>query len=153
VPATGPAQATRFSDLFLRNSVVTPVNLEGTTLTLRVYAPGATSGTLDVFVSDTASGFGPSHPTDLASLSQKWTDITISIGGSASVKTDAVRQVNLLVTTGSAGSSVPTVVYVVSIRTSNLDVNETFDSSYGGFVKSGLVVVAGSTLAWSPSVP
>lgn len=146
-PLTDTAQAQRFADLLAPN-------LEGATLIIRAYAPGAMGGTLVTFLSDTMSGFSPTTiSTDLTSLSQKWTDITIPIATLGSFHANIVKQVNLEVHSSTGPWLNPTIVYVDSIRTSNLVVNDTFDSGFGNFVSSSLVTVTGSTIGWAASIP
>jgi len=145
--------ATRYSDVFTTG----PFNLEGTTITVRVYAPGATGGTLNVFLSDNKlpnTAFGPEYPVDLAVLSQKWTDITIPCQSSGAFDATAVKQINLRIQ-GAAGSvTSPTVLYVDSVRTSNKLVQDTFPSDIQGFAKSSFVAVAGSSPpTWIAAMP
>jgi hypothetical protein len=149
---TGSAQVHRFADVF---NAGLNLNLEGATLTVRAYAPGATAGTLVLQPVDGSSAFSPAVlTTDLTSLSQKWTDLSIpleSLGPFAAAKT---KQINLEVRAGAAGPWLnPTVVYIDSIRASNLAVNDTFDSSSGNFVSSSMVTVPGTTLSWTQTVP
>ncbi len=65
----------------------------------------------------------------------------------------SVKQVNIEVHAETGPWTNPTVVYVDSIRSSNLAVNDTFDASFGGMVKSSLLVVPGSTIDWAASLP
>jgi len=53
----------------------------------------------------------------------------------------------------STSTANPTVVYVDSVRSSNLAVSDTFDASKGNFVMSSLIKVDGSTLTWAATVP
>jgi hypothetical protein len=148
VPATDMTGAqTRFSYIIPKN----PVNLEGATVTLRVYAPGATGGTLALFASDNSSAFGPQVTTKLVALSQKWTDISVTIVSPA-INATQTRQINLLVTTG-PGATDPTMVYIDGLRATSPGVNDTFDTSIGGWVKSGLIAVSGSTVGWVQAIP
>jgi hypothetical protein len=148
---TAADQNQRFADLF-----VPAANLDGATLTVRAYAPGATSGTLVIYVQDTSSNLGINVlRTELTSINKKWADLSIKIDSVNAFNAASVKQVNVEVYagTGQGPWTNPTLVYVDGIRTSNLTVNDTFDSSFGNFVKSSLLVVPGSTITWSASVP
>jgi hypothetical protein len=149
VPLTGAAQTQRFANLFAM-----PADLKGITLTVRAYAPGATSGTLLIYPSDTTSNFGPDVlKINLSSLSAKWMDLTIPIASKGAFNAASVKQVNLELAAGQGPWSNPTVVYIDSIRSSNLLVNDTFDTTFGILLKSNLVVVPGSTVSWAQSLP
>lgn len=145
-PLTTSTDATRFADVFPGF----PIDLTGASVRVRVYAPGATGGTLTAFVSDVPSSFGSMVTLTLASISQKWTDVIVPVSG---VNAKLVKQVNLLVTSSADPVQNPTVLYVDSIRTTNQLVNETFDTSFSGFVTSGLVFVPGSSVSWAASTP
>jgi hypothetical protein len=148
-PLTLSSDAQRFSDVFPAN----PVNLEDATVTVRVYVPGATGGTLGVFLSDIGSNFAPQLTMDLTVLSEKWTDITVQATSAGAFSAKTVKQLNLLVQGGAGTLANPTIVYVDSVRDSKQVINDDFDSSYGGFSKSTLVFVAGSTITWSAAMP
>jgi hypothetical protein len=148
VPLAANMQRQRFADLF------GPVELEGATLTVRVYAPGATGGTLSIYVSDADFSFAPQMlEVDLTSISTKWRDLSIQIASTGAFDATQVRQVNLDVNSATGPWTNPTVLYVDSVRTSNLRVNDTFDASFGKFLLSSLVAVPGSTITWAESVP
>src|SRR6478736_708646 len=137
---------TRFSDIFPGG----PLDLTGFTVKMRVYAPGATGGTATFFVSDASSMFGSEVSVDLIALSQKWTDVTIPVAG---VNTKTVKQANILLTAADPIAN-PTVVYVDSVRVSNQLVNETFDSNFGGFARSGLVFAdKDAAVTWTAAMP
>ena len=150
VPFTGAEQSQRFADLFN----VTAPNLEGTSLTVRAYAPGATSGTLLIVPSDTASAFSSNVlKIDLTSLSAKWMDLAIPIASAGPFNATSVKQINLTLSAGKGPWSKPTVLYIDSIRSSNLRVNDTFDTSFGNLLKSSLVAAPGATIDWTQSLP
>ena len=148
-PLANQSDAQRFSDVF----PLVPINLEGTSITVRLYAPGATGGSLSVFMSDNSSNFGPTTTFDLLLLSTKWTDVTIPCTSAGAFDVKITKQINLLVQGGATAMTNPTVVYVDSVRTSNLAINDTFDASSGGFVKSSYVFVMGSAITWSATMP
>jgi hypothetical protein len=150
VPFTGAEQKQRFANLF----PTTAPDLEGTSLTVRAYAPGAASGTLEIFPSDLESAFSPSVlKIDLTILSGKWTDLTLLIASAGSFNATKVRQINLVLSAGQGPWTSPTVLYIDSIRGSNLRVDDPFDTSYGNLLKSALVAVPGSTITWGQSLP
>ena len=144
-PLNAIGNQTRFSDIFPGY----PLDLTGSSVQVRVYAPGATGGTLKLFMSDNTSSFGAEVVLDLASLNQKWTDVSVPVVG---LNVQMIKQVNLLVTADGTYAN-PTVLYVDSVRTTNLLANETFDSSAGGFVKSSMVVVDGASVSWTAAMP
>ena len=122
---------------------------------VRAYAPGATGGTLNVYVQDTASGVGGSSLIDLSKINAKWTDVSIHVDSITGFDASSVKQVNVEVASGTGAGpwTNPTIVYIDGIRASNLTVSDTFDSSVGNFVKSSLFAVPGSAISWSQSVP
>ncbi|HKO51263.1 MAG TPA: hypothetical protein VJV79_26320, partial [Polyangiaceae bacterium] len=149
VPFTDATHFQRFANLF-----PSPAKLEGATLTLRIYAPGATSGTLVMFLSDSQSNFSPDVlQTELSSLSAKWMDLTIPVVSAGSFDATMLKQINFDLKAGPGPWANPTIVYVDGIRASNLVLNETFDSSPGMLVKSSIVAVSGSTVTWLQSLP
>jgi hypothetical protein len=130
-------------------------DLTNSVLTLRLYAPGATGGQLNLYVSDADYTAGGGAFVALSSLSAKWTDVVLPIGGvSGTFDPQAIVQVNLEVRAGATGPwANPTVVYVDRIWSSNALVNDTFDTTKGGFAASTQLVIAGSTLTWMDSMP
>lgn len=145
-PLNASGDQTRFSDVFPGF----PLDLTGSSVRIRVYAPGATGGTLTLFLSDTASGFGSQVVLDLTTLSQNWTDVVVPVAG---INPTLVKQANLLVVADGTTFANPTVLYVDSVRASNQRVNETFDGDVGGFVKSSIVAVAGASVSWTATMP
>jgi hypothetical protein len=145
-PLTTSGDQTRFADVFPGF----PLDLTGSSVRVRVYAPGATGGTIKFFVSDNSSAFGAEVILGLTALNQKWTDVVVPIAG---VNAKQVKQVNMLVVADGATFANPTTVYVDSVRTTNQLVNETFDANVGGFVKSSIVAVPGASVAWTAAMP
>lgn len=150
---------TRFADTY------SPlVDLEGTTMTVRVYAPGATGGNLLVYLSDSNSTAGSgAGSVPLTTLNNKWVDITFPIASTPATtppfNAKAVKQVNIELHAGTGPWTNPTVVYVDSVRTSNLAVNHTWDATAGApnpaapMTMSSLLKIEGSSLTWSDTVP
>jgi len=151
-PLTAANQQHRFADTFPGN----PKLPEGTLVTARVYAPGATGGTLVMYLSDTASGYSqPYLNTELKTLSDHWVDVTITVAsGSSFDASRGVKQVNLELWGGTGPWLSPaSVVYVDSVRSSDLTINDKFDASFAPMVTSTQQTVPGSTLTWLTAVP
>ena len=149
VPFSDAAQAQDFADWF-----VEPRNLDGARLTVRAYAPGATSGSLTIYLRDILGR--PSSAllqTELSQLSAKWTDLSIPITGAGNFGANVVKQINLDVKAGAGPWATPTIIYIDSVRTSNQAVNDAFDSTTLDLLKSKVVAVPGSALDWVAGVP
>jgi hypothetical protein len=150
VPLAAATDNQRYADKFSPYP-----NLTNDVITLRLYAPGATGGSVNIYFSDADFSGGNGTIVPLNTLSQGWTDISVAVGGiTGSFDPSIVSQVNLEVN-GSGGTSFtnPTIMYVDGIRTSNGLVNDRFDAALGNMVKSSLQMVAGSTLTWIDAVP
>ena len=151
VPLTSAAQIQRYADVFNP-----PPDLTNTTLMLRMYAPNATGGALAIYMTDISSDFAPTVTVPLNTLTQGWTDVSIPIGGVAGpFDPSAMHQVTIEVTGGSstAWQTPATVIYIDGIWTSNLQVNDTFDSTLDGMIGSSLQTVSGSMMTWVDSLP
>ena len=151
VPFTTTGQDQRYADLFS-----TLPNLTNTTMRLRLYAPGATGGSITFYLNDADSSAGPGATVTLDTLSKGWTDISISVGGVVGAfDPSAVKQVTMEVISGSTvvAWTNPTVVYLDSVVTSNALVNDTFDTSAPTMVRSSQQVVPNATLTWTSTVP
>jgi len=151
VPLTTNMQGQRYGEVFPGFPDMT-----NATVTVRIYAPGATGGNLIAYFTDLDFTAGGGATLPLADLAAGWTDLVFSIGSaSGTYDPTSIRQISLEVvsenTTGPWTN--PTVVYVDSVRSSNLIVNDTFNSSVGNMLISTQRTVAGSTLTWSDSVP
>ncbi|MFZ5890858.1 MAG: hypothetical protein ACOY0T_07400 [Myxococcota bacterium] len=150
VPLTAAAQIQRYADKF------TPaVNLTNSIITVRMYAPGATNGVVNIYLSDADFSGSNGQLVELVTLNKGWTDVAVPVGGiSGEFNPIQVTQVNLEVGAGNAGPwTNPTLVYVDSVRTSNALVNDTFDASIGNMVRSQSVSITGSTLSWQTAMP
>jgi hypothetical protein len=151
VPLTATKQTQRYIDTYSMQ-----VNLLGSFMVVRAYAPGAKAGHLSIFSSDADFTAGGSITVDLSEIASGWKDIKVNLGGALGAAFDpsAVRQVTLEVGSGPSGPwTNPTVVYIDGIRTTNNAVNETFDSSLGSMVKSDSPAVPGSTVSWLNALP
>jgi hypothetical protein len=149
IPFTATGQAQRCADEFNH------ANLAGSTLTLRLYAPGATNGYVNTFLVDGTFRLGPATTTQFTTLSAGWTDVVIEAGQpSASFDSSDIYEVSLDVyANGTEPWANPTIVYLDSVWSSNLAVNDTFDTTKGGMVSSSLVYLVGSTLGWTAALP
>ncbi len=134
-----------------------PWNLAGKTIIVRMYAPGATGGQVYVYLSDEASDVGPGTTLPLSQLADGWTDIVLAdIVDAAPFSAEQVKQVTIEVGTGATVASWtnPTVVYLDSVRSSDVTIDDTFDTSIGNIVTSTQMIatIAGSTVTWQNSV-
>ena len=151
---TATGQDQRFADIF------PSPNLTNATITVRLYAPGATGGAgqISMYVSDGDSTAGPSNATvSLDTLAAGWTDVSLAIGPLVSnFDPSTVKQINFEVQSAAvAPASWPasTVIYLDSVLSNNLVINDTFDADKPPMVQSSLQVIPGSGLAWVASVP
>ena len=159
--ATG-TQSQRYAILFPTNPDMT-----NATVTVRMYAPGATGGQIAVYFSDaddSSTSVAPNAPRLLADLALGWTDQTFSVGGSAgSFDATHVKQITFEVSAGTGAGpwTNPTVIYIDGARSSNHIVNETFSTRAttvfpplpATIVISGQQQIAGSTLDWVDAMP
>ena len=151
VPLASSSDNQRYADKFTQVP-----NLLGATITLRLYAPGATGGQINIYLSDADFTGSSGVLVPLADLANAWKDVTLVVGGSAGGFFDPteVKQVNLEIQgSGSGPFASPTIVYLDGVRTSNNAVAHTFDTSVGDFVQSMSQMVSGSTLAWMTAMP
>jgi len=152
IPFTASGQAQRYADVFSQP------DLTGSTVTVRMYAPGATNGSVSTFLVDGSSNsvFSPAVTTDFSILSAGWTDIVVPVpAAGGGFETTAVHQVTFDFTATSAAGpwENPTLVYIDRVWSSNGAVNDTFDTTSGSTVASTRVVLTGSSFAWVASVP
>jgi hypothetical protein len=154
MPLTAADQGQRYADKFS-----TLPNLTGGTVTLRLYAPGATKGLLNLYVGDAAfdsSSNGTQVP--LSTLSSGWSDVVVSVGIAAGLYDPVnISQINIEITTGGTGPwTNPTLIYIDRIWSSNGLVNDTFDTEaefVSKIVMSSNMKLAGSTMSWFTAVP
>jgi hypothetical protein len=152
VPLTATGQGQRYAD-----KPGTPWNLEGQTMFVRMYAPGATGGVVVVYLSDntSASNEGPSVTVNLALLATGWRDVELpGISDEPAPFTAAqVKQITMEVRAGSDTAwTNPTVIYVDSVWSSEVTIDDTFDTSIGNMIPSMQLMITGSTLTWQDAV-
>ena len=149
IPYTSAGQTQRYADKFPAYP-----DLSNTTLTMRMYAPGASNGTVTLYVVDKNFQYSPLNNFVLDALSEGWTDVTINIGAyDGTFDPRVAYQVTIeIASTGSSWEN-PTLIYVDSVRTANSAVNDTFSSSYGNWVTSTMLVVPNSTFSWADKLP
>jgi hypothetical protein len=130
-------------------------NLTNTTMSIVAYAPGATGGTLSIYLSATNSAPGAGAIALLSDLSKGWQVIQLTVGGPVDQFDPAqIKQVTFEVISGAPGPwASPTTVYIDRLTFSDAGLNNTFDSSLGTFQKSSTQAVAGATLTWNASLP
>lgn len=151
VPLAATSDDQRFADKFTQVP-----SLLGASITLRLHAPGATGGQINIYLSDNDFTVSSGIQVSLADLASGWKDVTLVVGGSVGGSFDPseVKQVNIEVTGGNSGPwATPTILYLDSVRTSNQAIMHTFDSSVGDFVQSSLQNVPGSTYTWLNALP
>jgi hypothetical protein len=145
-----PAEGMRFAPKF-----PSLPNLTDDTLTVRLYAPGATGGTITFYTSDADYTAGATVQLPLSSLSSGWVDVKVAVGHLAGTyDPSVVSQLNIqIVAEGTPPYTSPTLVYVDAIWSNNGLINDTFDASAGQFTKSSLMVVSGSQYKWFDALP
>jgi hypothetical protein len=151
VPFTAANENQRYADLFLPN-----VDLTGAQVTMRLYAPGATAGLLQIYLSDSNSVVGGTAPTlALSTLSEGWMDITFGTTGPEPFDSTRIKQVTIEVLSGPSSGpwTNPTVIYFDSIRITNLAIDDTFDASLENMFQSSSQAVTGSTMTWLDAMP
>jgi hypothetical protein len=151
VPLTTSGQNQRYAYPFSPAA-----NLTDKTVTLRVYAPDASAGSLNIYLSmanSSTAGSGALVP--LRDHASAWKDIAFNVGGVVgSFDPSQIKQVTIEVQSNDSGPwRNPTVIYIDYIAISTLTLGNTFDSSIGGFLQSSAQAVSGSTLAWSSALP
>ncbi len=150
VPLTATGLKQRFADKF-----PTKPDLTNGTLTVRLYAPGATSGEVNIYASDSDFSGGNGALVELNALSAGWVDVKVSIGGVlGTFDPSVVTQLNLEIGSTGVGPWLnPTIIYVDSTWSSNGAINDTFDATLGNMVGSSTMKIDGSTVAWTGSMP
>ncbi len=150
IPFTASGQGQRYADVF----PALP-NLTGSTVTLRMYAPNATSGSLSAHISDVPGNSGPNTSVPFTTLSAGWTDVVVQVGQpNGSYDPSRPHQVTIeFYASGTGPWANPTVVYLDGVWSGNLVVNDTFDSTQGNMVASTLLTVSGSSFGWVAATP
>jgi hypothetical protein len=159
VPLAAPGQGQRYNAH--NTGRVESSNLAGATLTLRVYAPGATGGNLHVFCTSSNLADGPATDIALSSLTEGFQEIDIPVPARVPDGFEPTRVFIIRVEVeagpgfGDSWRSPATVVYIDSIISSNGVISEAFDTapSFRTFGSADVRAVPNSTLAWLPSIP
>jgi hypothetical protein len=151
IPFTASGQGQRYADKFPSSLV----DLAGSKVTLRMYAPGATNGYVNLNLTDSSFKQGPITSVQFSTLSAGWTDVDVPTNaGSNGYDASHSYQVTIEVYTSGTGPwANPTVIYLDSVWTANLTFTDTFDTTTGNMVASSLLVVSGSSYTWTASVP
>jgi hypothetical protein len=155
VPLTASGQLQRYAAAYPMGSYP---DLTGAIVTIRLYAPGATGGELNMYLLSapdyTYGGQGAAVP--LTTLAAGWTEVTVSAGVAAPpYNPSTIIQLNFDVGSGSSASwTNPTVIYIDLITSSNGRLEERFDTIVvPPMTQSGTDSVPGATLTWSDTVP
>jgi hypothetical protein len=159
VPLAAPGQGQRYNAHHTGSDESS--DLLGATLTLRVYAPGATGGNLHVFCTSRNLADGVATDIALSSLTEGFQDIDIPVpapvpGGFQPRRVFIIRvEVEAGPGFGDSWQSPATVVYIDSIISSNGVISDTFDTSPSSrtFGSVDVRAVPNSTLAWLPNIP
>jgi hypothetical protein len=160
VPLSAGGQGQRYNLLHqgTTNNPALPVNLEGTSLVIRAYAPNAINGNLSIFFlggADSASTLVP-----LSTLSAGFTDVTVPVpAASGTYDPTAITVIRVEVETP-AGNMGPweqpaTVVYFDSFTSVNDSLTDTFDTNPIPelFGNSGARTVPGSLEKYLTAAP
>ncbi len=150
IPFTQTGQIQRYAD-----KLPTLPSLTDATVTLRVYAPGATAGTLVVYISDVDFTQLMQHNFKLAQLSTGWTDIDVPAGTlTGAYDPSSVYQITLEFRADDSGPwANPTIMYLDGIWSSNGAFNDTFSASLSNMIGSTMAIIQGSTMTWSDAMP
>jgi hypothetical protein len=146
IPFTAAGQTQRYG----ASHSTAVVNLTNDIVNVRLYAPGATGGSINIYLNG-QNGVGPGVILALSTLSSGWQTIAIPVGGiNGNFDPVAVRQVTFDVMSGDTGPwTNPTLIYVDRIWSDNLNLNDRFVSQVTPpGVISGATAVSGATLAW-----
>ena len=154
VPLSAGGQGQRYN-LYHQASAV---NLAGTSVTIRAYAPDAISGNLSVFFLGGSDSAKTSVP--FTTLNAGFTNVDIPVpaaGGGFDPAAVTVVRVEVETPADSVGpwEQPATTVYFDSFTSANGNLNDTFDTNPipALFGNSGARAVAGSTETYLPTFP
>lgn len=151
VPLTASGQVHRFASKFPKLP-----NLTNGELIVRLYAPGATGGELNLYPNDADySGLPAGVVVPFVELSRGWTDVKVLVGGvNGAFDPTVVSQISIEFNASGAGPwTNPTVLYIDGVRSADGAINDTFDTSINSVVSSSSVKVAGSAMTWLSAMP
>jgi hypothetical protein len=152
VPFTDSGQGQRYADVF-----TAAPDLTYATVTARIYAPGATNGTLSAYLTDTAlpaPGFSAYTTVSFETLAAGWTDVVVAVpppGGT--FDTAHLHQLTFDFDSIGAHSTSPTVFYLDSVWSSDGVIHDTFDTTTQSMITSGLKKLDGSSFPWVSAIP
>jgi hypothetical protein len=137
-----------------------PYDLSGATLTIRVYAPGATGGDLSIFFRSVGGMDTTPTKYGLSTLTAGFTDIVITVPAMTATYNPAMTEIIRIEAEsdpafGSSWAS-PTIVIIDSIVSSNGVVNAPFDTDppAGVFMSSGFrQTVPNAMNVWAATYP
>lgn len=154
VHMTTGGQIQRYADKFVMTT--TAPNLTNVNVMLRLYAPGATGGFINIYPSDSPNY----HVTTgvqvlLKDLAKGWTDVLLPIHGiDGSFDPTAVAQVNLDISSGTDTSwAEPTTIYFDALWSADGKINDTFTTTSANIVESSVNKIDGSTWTWLDAMP
>jgi hypothetical protein len=155
VPLTASGELQRYAAAYPMGSYP---DLTGAIVTIRLYAPDATGGELNMYLlsaPDYTYG-GQGFVAPLTTLAAGWTEVTVGAGGAAPpYDPSTIIQLNFDVQSGASASwTNPTVIYIDLITSSNGGLEERFDTiAAPPMTQSATDTVPGATLTWSDTVP
>jgi hypothetical protein len=154
VPFTAAGQAQRYSAVYPDPG---QQNLLNDVVHLRLYAPGATGGSVNIVVLDGMGGPAVTRLVELSNLSDGWVTISIPMGpAEGDWDPSAIRAILLDTASGTTGPwTNPTILYVDRIWSDNRDVDDQFEDDTARLVMatSGSAFLAGSSLDWIRTLP
>jgi hypothetical protein len=156
VVCTVPMDATGEGQLFNLLHQAVPLNLSGTSVIMRAWAPNAINGEINLFFTS-PGGTGNGVITNFTAIDQGFFDITVPVppagGGFDPTQVTVIRFA--VQTGGSPGpwQTPATIVYVDSIISANGVLNDTFNASAAPLALSGFQTVPGSSIGWVATLP
>jgi hypothetical protein len=151
IPFTAAGQTQRYGAAHATSAA----DLTNDTVHVRLFAPGATAGFVNIYLIDAMGPAGPGTIRDLTTLNSGWVTVSIPVGPAAGEWDPTfVRQVTLDVSSGTTGPwANPTVIYVDRVWSDNGLLNDRFPDAFTPMVISSFTTVTGSTLAWTELLP
>jgi hypothetical protein len=151
VPFTTSNQTQRYGDSHPQGNYTNRI------VTIRLFAPGATAGTIHIYAIDGDSSSGPGTTRNLSSLASGWVDVKLALGGvKDAFDPGTFRQITFEIQSNSTTDwDAPVVVYLDHVLVSGQGGwNDLFtESAKPPMVESTPAVVAGSTMEWVEFLP
>jgi hypothetical protein len=154
IPFTAAAQIQRYSAVHATERR----DLTGDVLHVRLYAPGATAGSVTINLFDNAGPPGVSSVVDLTTLNSGWVTLSIPVpAATADWNPAETGNVNFDVSSGTTGPwANPTIIYVDRIWSNNHLRDDRFVGGINPPMQRSTTAsasLAGSTLDWLAALP